>query len=337
MKFLNSLFYRIPFLQFLFLRGIGFSFMLHRILPEKERGKYLWNKTLGITPNALEYWVSFLRNKGYEFISMDEAVKRVENKSKGKRFIALTIDDGYKDNFVHGLPIFEKLKIPVTIYVSSCFLNKKAVFWWYFLEDYINQNNSIDLNVIGIKYKMKYLENEKKKVYDEVRELLRCSDYKTHIDFAVKVCQVTNLDEINKSETLTWEELRELSSNPLVTIGGHTNHHISLNHLPIESVKQELVSNKTELEEKLGFEIKHFAYPYGTLDDVNVECFSVLKGLGFKSAVLNYPGSIFKRTNHDLFDIPRMGLSDETTESRLNDLINGKIHMNFIGLKKSIF
>lgn len=335
-RLIISLFYRIPFLCEFFLQGKGYIFMLHRVLPTSERDEYVWNKQLSISPEAIRYWVAYFRGKGYDIVSLDEAINRI-TKRKSRKFIVFTIDDGYKDNFIHGLPIFEELNVPITIYVSNCFPENKAVFWWYFLEQYVHEHDDIDLTSIGVDYKRKYQSEEKKLVYDECRELLRKSNYQTHVNFAKDICSITNLDEINKKLCLSWSEIQNLDKHKLVTIGGHTVHHVSLNNQNDNIAKQEINEGTLLLEKKLGRSINHFAYPYGGLDDVNERLAPILREVGYDSAVLNYPGSIFKRSMNELFDIPRLGLSDDIDEQRINDLMKGRVHLNFNGINKRVF
>ncbi|MAW65982.1 MAG: hypothetical protein CMD18_07290, partial [Flavobacteriales bacterium] len=84
-----------------FLSGKGFVFMLHRILPNKERSKYSWNKGLAISPEKLEEWISFFKAQKMDVISLDEALVRCENNDP-RKFVVITLDDGYKDNLTIG-------------------------------------------------------------------------------------------------------------------------------------------------------------------------------------------------------------------------------------------
>ena len=331
-KLIISLCYKLPFLTKNLLGGRGFVFMLHRVLPKEERG-FDWNKSLAISPESIERWVNFFRNKGFDIISMDEVCKRIKA-NKGRKFVAFTMDDGYRDNLSYGLPVLQKLNVPCTVYVSNCFPNNKAVYWWYFLEEYVKENNVIDLREIGIKYKKKFTTNEKNTVYSEVRELLRKTDYQAQLDFAVKVCQISNLEEINKTLNLTWDEVKKLSDDPLITIGGHTVHHVSLKNQSNALAQNEIAEGTQELSDKIGMSIEHFAYPYGSKDDYSFDLIELLEKNKYKSAVINHPGSILSNTRDAMFSIPRMGLTDETPIDRINDLFSGKVHLNFNGISK---
>ena len=331
-KLVIKLCYKIPFFAKFFLKGRGFVFMLHRVLPQEKRG-FDWNKSLAISPESLEEWINLFRKKGFDIVSMDEVCQRIKTK-KGKKFIAFTMDDGYKDNLYNGLPIFKKLNVPCTIYVSNCFPNNHAVYWWYFLENYIKKNNTIDLKEIGITYKKTFSDSEKFIVYNEVRELLRKSDYGTQLNFALKICKIKDLKQINRSFNLTWDEVKRLSEDPLITIGGHTIHHISLKNQSNAVCKHEINKGTQELKDKIGETIKHFVYPYGSKDDYSIDLIELLEKNNYKSAVINHPGSILSNSREALYSIPRMGLTDETSIGKINDLFSGRVHLNFNGVSK---
>lgn len=309
--------------------------MFHRVLPDDQRNEYDWNKGLAITADGLRKWVEYFRIKGYDIIALDEVDKRLKQK-KSKKFVAFTFDDGYKDNLTYGLPVLEELKVPATIYVANCFPNYKTIYWWYFLEDFIKSNTSINLNSIGINYKADYTIEKASSVYNEVRELLRVSTYETHVSFAKDICKIENLDNLNYHLNLSWEEVIKLNSNDLITIGGHTNNHVSLKNQNEKVIENEVLESKKELEDKLGTKINHFAYPYGSLDDADSSMFPVLSKAGYKTSVLNHTGSIFDYNSTNKFAIPRMGLSDDTPLERVENLLNGKAHLDFNGAKKGV-
>ena len=320
------------------LSGEGHIFMLHRVLPSRQRDEYKFNRDLAITPEGLERNIRRLKELKYDFISIGEVERRLNNPSN-KKWVVFTLDDGYSDNLNIALPIFEKNNIPFTIYVSNCFPNNNAVYWWYDLEKYILNNDSVDLNTINIKLKVSNQSKEEKiNNYKTIREFLRKGDLNLHKSFLVDVVGAP-LDEYflkHRSLNLTWEELEFLNKHPLVTIGAHTLNHLSLKNQSDENVKIQIIGGLEEMEAKLGCKISHFAYPYGSLDDVGLRSVDVLKSMNIKSAVLNHPGGIFKEHINYPYQLPRMGISDDTSDERLDDFLSGKLHLNFNGVEKVI-
>jgi peptidoglycan/xylan/chitin deacetylase (PgdA/CDA1 family) len=89
-------------------------------------------------------------------------------------------------------------------------------------------------------------------------------------------------------------QLRELSSHPLIDIGGHTRTHPRLSGLPRERALAEILEGKRILEDWLGGPIGHFAYPYG---DHSGETAALVREAGFRSAVTVVPGDITRETD----------------------------------------
>src|SRR3990172_5880180 len=48
-------------------------------------------------------------------VSLDVLVERMKKNDIPPNAVAVTLDDGYKDNYVHAYPVFKKYSIPATI------------------------------------------------------------------------------------------------------------------------------------------------------------------------------------------------------------------------------
>lgn len=63
--------------------------------------------------------------KEFQIVSLAELIKSQKSSSKKKR-IAITFDDGYRNNFTEALSILEKYKAPATFFISGkCMLQDK--------------------------------------------------------------------------------------------------------------------------------------------------------------------------------------------------------------------
>lgn len=57
-----------------------------------------------------------------------------------------------------------------------------------------------------------------------------------------------------------WQAWRKAGMD----IGSHTRTHANLAELPLDAAREQIVRSKSELEEIIGCEVRHFCYPYGS-------------------------------------------------------------------------
>ncbi len=60
---------------------------------------------------------------------------------------------------------------------------------------------------------------------------------------------------------IEWSALRELASEPLVTIGSHGWRHQDLRRLGVEELRWDLRQSRKRLEDRTGAPVEHFCYP----------------------------------------------------------------------------
>ncbi len=310
--------------------GIGHIYMLHRVLENHDKINYPFNHGLALTPQKLEEVILHLKAKKIDFISMDEVKLRIQNKSNSKYFIAFTLDDGYLDNLEVALPIFEKHKIPICIYITTSFPNKTATFWWYLLEEYVTKHQSIVFTIKDQKFSFEWQsEKELRTIYPKIKAAFKTVSKEEFRAFILATFQLSEeeLNQLITSKVMNWEQLKKIAEHPLVTIGSHTVHHSSLTHLSKEKIDQEIGLAQQELEEKLGVEVRHFAYPYGGHNDVSETVSETVKQMkNIETAVLNLPGNIFYQQSTTLERLPRYPLGDYTTLEKINHQCSGIEH-----------
>jgi peptidoglycan/xylan/chitin deacetylase (PgdA/CDA1 family) len=317
--------------------GKGLIFMLHRVLPEQERNQYTLNRDLAITPDKLEEFIVLFKQKGYTFISLDELSDWLDNKLKIKqKFICLTFDDGYRDNLTHALPILKKHQVPATIYITNCLPNGKGLLWWYLFEEHAKTFSNIKFeSTIGVK---EFQWESTEKAYEQfgaVSETIKSIPFEELLEVMMKSFNksAAEFEALCTSLSLTWEEIKKLSQEPLITIGAHTLNHIATKQQKTEWVEEEMMASKKEIEAHIDKEVNHFAYPFGGTFDVALRDTKLAQKVGFKTSTLNQPGNIFKRIkNHQA--LARMPLGNATEYERLNYYMNGIYHFSVNGFKK---
>ena len=97
----------------------------------------------------------------------------------------------------------------------------------------------------------------------------------------------------SQRKMLSWTQVQEMSSYG-IQFGSHSVSHSNLTALDDDSVKQELIQSKQIIEERLGLECRHFAYPYGLLTEKTRD---LVRQTGFETACSTRSG--FNNTERD--------------------------------------
>ena len=101
---------------------VGEIWMLHRVVEHVSNVPE--QKELEVTVAWLEQKINEYRSKGFIFVSID-------NLPEHGRWICLTFDDGYRDNYTLAYPMLKRLGVPFTVYVTSGFIDNQLSMWWY--------------------------------------------------------------------------------------------------------------------------------------------------------------------------------------------------------------
>ncbi len=276
-------------------RGLACVICYHRILPDDEfEADKSPNNNLIMPTSKFAEQMEFL-SENHEVVSMDGLVDYLESepdRDSNKFVVAVTFDDGYKDNLTHALPILEQYNIPATVYITTRFPEGDTWMWWNEIWDYLDNNDFLEVNDLNEGRTIR-TPRQKIKCFNKLFDWIL---YVETITKSVARKQYSNL-------CLNWEEIKILDQHPLVTIGAHTNSHPNLKKLTEQEAFAEMSYSKNLLEEKLKHSVEHFAYPFGTPNEADVREFELASRCGFRTAVTTRPETI---RSPPLHAIPRL-------------------------------
>lgn len=300
--------------------GVGAIFMLHHVRPRDTR-EFQPNHHLEIEPAFLRAMLSHLRAYRIDVVSMDEAFRRLTERDFARRFAAFTLDDGYRDNRDHALPVFREFDAPCIVYAVSDFAAGAGRLWWVELERAIANANEIDVEIGGRLTKMAAnTAEEKQAAFDRIHDWLRAlpGDHDVLREVA-SLCARYGVDvsEICRDLCMSWEELKAFADDPLVTIGAHTITHPNLAKQREDVALNELRTSRQRIEAAIGRPVLHLAYPYGDKIAAGPREFALAKTAGFKTAVTTRPGMIFPESAEYLTALQRVSLNGNYQDARI--------------------
>jgi len=272
--------------------------MYHRILPPSDARHAQEEPGMIVEPETFEMHLKLLQNE-FTLVSLQDWVNRHINcQPLPEKACAITFDDGWLDNFEYAFPILSKLNIPATLFAVSNMIGTHQEFWpnrlvrllqlpqrqreiFPWLSELANDApvNS-ETSASAIYSLKKYADNQIIEWLDEAESSLQ-------------------LPTPSLPALMNWQQLRQISDDPLFDIGSHTCHHIRLrSDLDADIRYQEITASKNLLESKLEKPVNLFCYPNGD------SCPEAVKEVAkhYQAAVTTQPGINFanKVQSHSL-------------------------------------
>lgn len=291
-------------------RGRGLIFTIHQV-GETNPNPFSPNAILKITPKFLDETIQLVKALQFDILSLDDLPARLSDQQNQKPFVIFTLDDGYRDNRDAALPIFEKHNVPHIIYIVSDYSTHEGELWWLDLEEIIKHNRVIKDPFIPGKTRKATTPGQKhstfEQLYWQLRQLAPLKQREMMRQLAAG--HDYDLTHLTRELIMSWQELKELQTHPLVTLGAHTKSHFSIAQMDRESATTEIVRGMEAHTAALGSTPKHFAFPYGDRTSAGEREFVMLKELGLQTAVTTRKGMLFDQHLAHLTALPRVSLN----------------------------
>jgi len=186
--------------------------------------------------------------------------------------VALTFDDGYRDNLEVAAPILAEFGAVATFFLTSEDLDRPRRFWWDVLEASVLQSFADRLVLrIGEEEWSRPLGSARRNTHDELYALLKRSGPAVRDDLVRQLTGGAIVPVSHSARPVMTTEIQTLASLPGVEIGAHAVHHLDLAAAGRTELFQEVFECRTSLERAIGRAVDLFAYPYGSLSPEAVE------------------------------------------------------------------
>ena len=283
--------------------------MVHKIAPESKRIDE------SITTERLREYCRYLKKHNYKVFSLTDYVQALINGHKTYKTVVFTVDDGYRDFYDHAYPVFREFNYPVTIFITSDFIEGKLFFWWDTIEYAISSTSKqeIDLSFMN-REKMPLTDKpSKNRAITSITQYCKKLENKDKLELIGNLVKELEVDisgqPKGKYAPLSWDEIRDMQKDG-IEFYPHTKTHPIMSHTTTEQKQEELAIPKKILEEKLNIKADIFCYPNGTSADFDEETIELLKSTGYIAAVTGMGGFDNTKSKVDMFRLHRFGLPD---------------------------
>ncbi|MBW1695562.1 MAG: polysaccharide deacetylase family protein [Deltaproteobacteria bacterium] len=283
----------------------------HSISPLKARELWYIHPSLSIHPRDFERQMAIVR-RYFEPVSLGRLLRWVDEGQNARKLpLAVTFDDGYRDNFTHAFPILRKYNIPATFYLTSECMDAKNPLWTTELRGLIlnSSRSNIVLSTLACAHKLKDPASRLGAIRDIKARMVKLPRNQREIAMEEirreTAASRRHTDEM-KRVMLKWEHVERMLRCGM-DFGAHTMTHPSLPHIPVDEAMVEIAGSRTAIEARIGRHVLHFCYPNpGDVPHFNARIQRILKNFGFLSAVTSIPGRF--TWDADLLALKRKGI-----------------------------
>ena len=224
------------------------------------------------------------------------------------RHVALTFDDGYRDNYELAYPVLRSQGLPATFFVTTGFLDRPHVAWWDEVAGMVHASRRAELRPGEWLRAPLRLESEGREA--ALRELLAvyqglpAERAEGFLDWLADETGAGLADaEAASSTWMTWAHVREMRRGGMA-FGAHTVDHPVLARCSADRQRREIAGSVSRLSEELDEPTTLFAYPIGARDTFDEASRVALREAGVTHAFSMYGG--YQRPRRlDPLDIPR--------------------------------
>ncbi|MCY2961864.1 MAG: polysaccharide deacetylase family protein [Planctomycetota bacterium] len=282
-------------------------------------------KDMKIRGDDLERILSWLA-KRYEVVTMAEGARRLQSGEGSRSLAVLTMDDGYRDNLTHLVPILQRVGVGATVYLESRPLDARRANWTHKLfwclermgpEPFVLRYTEIGRADRQGSILLNQLVPHGQATTYHIKRLLKYEVDPLERDRALEALY-TELGGVDRELTdalyMTWDDVRALDRAG-VEIGGHTVSHPILAKLPADAQAAEVRGCAESLQRGLGHPVTSFAYPFGRNWDFDSSSIDAARAAGFTTATTTHAG--VQERGGDSYRIPRVMIDEDAQLHRI--------------------
>lgn len=228
-----------------------------------------------IMPRVFEQQILFLK-RHYQILDLEDLIQSSYDGTIPPKAVAITFDDGYRDNFEYAFPLLQKHNVTATIFLTTSALDNREKIWHDRIFDSFRFSRS---------------SNHKWVLHDVIAraKTLSGSERIPFIEEIERDLDPEIPDEF-QNPMLSWSQVIEMHRAG-IRFGSHTCTHPILSREDPVVVWDELVQSKGEIEEHLQARISLLAYPNGQSNDFTPEVQQAVEKAGYSAAFSTVLGS----------------------------------------------
>jgi peptidoglycan/xylan/chitin deacetylase (PgdA/CDA1 family) len=222
--------------------------------------------TVDATPAQFRRHVETLARIGTP-IGMEALLAGLDGAELPPNPVMITFDDGYRSCRDIALPILEELGVPATFFIATAFADGCKLYWWEQIAVALHEAR-VRTATLGYPRPLQIDVNDPaaRRVLDDVVKNTHGLDidrFLRELRGALGVPWSSEFEaRLAAPLIMGWDDIRALADAGM-DIESHTRSHSVLETLDRETLHDELVGSRRDLEGRLGRQVRAIAYPVG--------------------------------------------------------------------------
>jgi peptidoglycan/xylan/chitin deacetylase (PgdA/CDA1 family) len=239
---------------------------------------------LAVSPQHFEEQIAYVRQYRSP-MSMEDLVGKLRSRTLPHNAVAITFDDGYRDNLVNAAPVLWHHQVPATFFIATGYTQRQEAFWWdelaaMILESRISAHHKQKIADEVCLFEWRDLENAdlsttwrgwdepltaRQKAYVDTWRRLQKTTQQMRDQTMAALRNVFPVTSDPLALPMSAAELQKLNADEVLTLEAHTVLHPSLTDLNRDESRLEMSICKRECEALAASSVNGFAYPYGNI------------------------------------------------------------------------
>jgi len=284
----------------------------------KEPGRFAHSIGSGIihTPEVFARQMELVARK-YDPVSLDDVALFLQGgKDLARRPVAVTFDDGFSDNHEIAAPLMERYGIRGTFYVTVSAIENPRPPWFCRLRHAFGRTDRPEFAIPGAGpcYRLDDREARRAAFLAASAACARTcgATQEQTIQAVEEALEVAPL--ANEGLMMSWDQIRALDRTGHI-VGSHTLSHPNMAQISESDAEHELRESRAILENQLGKEVRHFAYPNPILTPHwTTHTCEIAAGVGYHTSVTSQSGAVAVGVNP--LATPRISVPHSEAEFR---------------------
>ena len=296
------------------LRGAGVILMLHRVLSNDRAAELPHRNELCVGPEAFEHLLIWLQ-RHFECVPLMSLLLADPATVPDRPRVALTFDDGWRDNAMNAFPLLRQYQVPASIFLSTDFIGSRQLFWWESIGETLWGSQGQVARHSLIEH-LQHAGRPLPVMLDDLDEQRRSLSLLHYLQ-SLKTLEPHVLNSLTEAcphgaqpQALDWSQVRMLEDSGLIRFGPHGASHAILTGLDDQRLNEELSRSRIALENGCAQPLPVYCYPNGD-NDARVRQHVAAHGFAFALGT----GTGLYRPDGDPLNLPRFGVSQRNAHS----------------------